>query len=144
MPQIIPSIDEVTRSLNQDLLIIHFKQSSVTKSSKRGRAISDGLDLAPKEKHPMWASVTLWLAENNYAYGVCCSMTDPRSMFVYKGYIYLYQKFDIKDARYKMLESFLQYPDETMRHKDVNFEVLMLEEAIAHEKQMAGLPPFVF
>ena len=139
MPMLIPHCDEVARRLNQDLLIIHFMPNEAEVKDPLSFLSDTSADWC--ENHPMWLSVTQWLRDNSYIYGLCGGVEDPNSLFVYKRLIYLNQKFDLQDPKYKQLESFLQYPDEKMRHKDVNFEVMMLEEAIAHGKKLASMLP---
>ena len=139
MPMLIPHCDEVARRLNQDLLMIHFMPTK--KEMKDPLFLLGNSDAIWGENHPMWASITEWLRENGYTYGLCGGVEDPNSLVVYKRLIYLDQKFDVEDPRYKQLESFLQYPDEKTRHKDVRFEVMMLEDAIGHGKKLAALPP---
>jgi hypothetical protein len=74
--------------------------------------------------------VIAWLDNNSMPWVECAGVASENSMCGYLGSIYIDIPFDTSNAEYQKLRDYLEFPDETMRHKDVAFAYLPLAHAM--------------
>jgi hypothetical protein len=119
MPMLIEHIDAIARRKQRAALFVIFFEDG------DGREPAyDWMD------NPSRQRIIEWLAEQGYSWQQCGEMANVHIMRSYRGSIYIDIPFDTSNADYRALESFLEYPDGTMRLPDMRFCVIEHEYAM--------------
>ncbi|WP_093257739.1 hypothetical protein [Pseudomonas sp. Snoq117.2] len=116
MPRIVRYIDEICRQKKRPVLFLTFN----------GDLLSEVL----YEDHAGRKAIIKWLDSNGIGWEACGSLSNSWSRGSYNGEIYIDIEYDRDDERYNRLERFLERPDGTIAFQDVQFYLLLLEQAV--------------
>ena len=129
MPLIIEYIDAIGRKKKRDVLFVTFTAEIDPQVEE-----DDDLAIFPPqvdwENHSGRKQVIEYLDKNGIAWHPCGPRANPNVMDSYQGWIYLDVPYDVALAEYRLLETFLENPDGTMRIPHVVFNVLPLSSAM--------------
>jgi hypothetical protein len=119
MPRLIEHIDAIARREKRDaLFIIFFEEYG-------GKTVA--CDWQENKSRKL---IIEWLDANGYAWSPCGEKANVSVMRSYCGSIYIDTPFEKNDPAYRVLETFLENPDGTMRFPEMLFCVLPLESAM--------------
>lgn len=117
MPALLEHIDAIARKLGRDVLYLDFTDA---KPSPCG----------DYRNHEHRKHILHWLDGEGIAWRECGPFASESVMRAYAGGVFIDVPFDLNDARYRKVQSFLEHPDGTMRFSDVGFYIMSLELAM--------------
>ena len=115
MPMLIEHIDAIARNKQRDVLYVKFHRWV------QDKVIGSRLISPNWQKLPIRQNIIDWLEARGIAWQPCAHYADPNLMLSYQGQIYIDLPYDKMLPAYKELESFLEYPNGTMRYDDAVF-----------------------
>ena len=125
MPHLIKHIDKIAREKQRDVLFLEFSPKPNKNDifgDKNGRYCFENDRVRKK--------ILDVLRNMGVRWECCAPFASENCMMSYMGQVYLDVPYDPDLPLYQKLESYLQYPDNTMRFKNVRFYVLPLSLAM--------------
>lgn len=119
MPQLIEHIDAIARRKQRDALYILFFEED------GGKQV-----LCDWRENKSRKLIIEWLDANGYSWSPCGGKANVNVMRSYRGSIYIDTPFDKDDPTYRVLETFLENADGTMRFPEMTFCVITLDNAM--------------
>jgi hypothetical protein len=119
MPQQIEHIDAIARRKQRDALYILFFEEY------GGKQV-----LCDWRENKSRKLIIEWLDANGYSWSLCGGKANVNVMRSYRGSIYIDTPFDKNDPAYRVLETFLENADGTMRFPEMTFCVITLDNAM--------------
>ncbi|MEM5450758.1 hypothetical protein AB3X91_07605 [Paraburkholderia sp. BR14263] len=117
MPQLIEHIDAIARSKKRDVLFLTF-----TREGKR--------DPGRFTLNESRIEILRWLDSMGIGWQPCGEIASEYRFASYDGAVYIDVPFDVLAPEYQKLQTFLEYPDGTIRFPDTSFFVLDLQTAM--------------
>ncbi|MFM0009109.1 hypothetical protein [Paraburkholderia sediminicola] len=117
MPQLLEHIDAIARKLKRDVLYLDFLKA------KRPHR----LDYRCLESR---SHIAQWFDSEGVEWCECGPFASETVMRSYAGEIFINVPYDETDDHYRKVQTFLEYPDGTMRFDDVGFYVVTLQIAM--------------
>ncbi|TCF97839.1 hypothetical protein BZM26_28830 [Paraburkholderia strydomiana] len=118
MPMLLKHIDAIAREKQRDVLYLSFPPAE-----KRGSR-------TPYEQLDSRKRILEWLDAHHVKWLMCGDVANENVMRSYAGQIYVDVPYDTEDPTYHSLQELLEYPDGSMRFKDVMFWVVSLQLAM--------------
>lgn len=119
MPRKLQFIDAIAREKKRDVLYITFS------NMPDGKKV-----LTDWEENNSRKIIIEWLDANDYVWTPCGGEANIYTMIGYRGSIYIDVPFKTEDPAYRILETFLEYPDGTMRFSEMTFFFFPLSLAL--------------
>jgi hypothetical protein len=125
MPQLIKHIDQIAREKQRDVLFLEFNPKPTKKDiwgDDQGRYWF--------EQDPIRKQILEHLTTMSILWECCASFANENAIDSYNGRVYIELPINEDCPRYQSLVDYLEYPDGTMRFKNVRFYALSLEIAM--------------
>jgi len=117
MPKLLYHIDEIALEMQHEVIFVDFhhlqQRFDYQASVSRNEIIN-------------------WLVANGIPHWECSSLPSGFGSMRYRGEIYIDIAYDRDDPLYRMIESFLENPDGTMRFEGALFRGVTLESCMTH------------
>jgi len=127
MPMKIEHIDAIARQKQRDVLYVVFHPPA---SDHQNDDDISGLANETWETLPIREQVIAWLDAQGIGWKPCGHVADERSMWGYRGQIYIDVPYDKSLPTFQSLEAFFEFPDGTMRFPQASFFYLPLAKAM--------------
>jgi hypothetical protein len=126
MPQLIKHIDAIAREKQRTVLYLEFHPESIFTFS----ILDDESESYDYQNDNVRDEIITNLDNLGIPWTKCAHIASPNLMCAYLGQVYLDVPFDKDLPLYQTLETYLEYPDGSMRFPSVRFGYLPLEMAM--------------
>lgn len=134
MPMLIEHIDAIARQKQRDVLYVVFHPTASGTQDAEEILGADDFDWG---KLPIRQRIIDWLAAQDIGCKPCGHFANECLMMSYRGQIYIDLPFDASLPAFQALQTFLEFPDGSMRFPEVTFSYCPLDMAMknaAHDE----------